>query len=97
MTSGIPFSDREIAYIEANAYRMTWGRLARELVARFPDDNEGRRSGRYVRDWVRAQERSGGIVMVRTRVPRELLASAGVRPQDIEAVLVETLRAKCKA
>ena len=97
MTSGIPFSEREIAYIEEAAYTRTWGAIARELAERFPDDNEGKRSGRYIRDWVRAQERHGGIVTVRTRVPRELLLSAGVRPQDVEAVLVETLRAKCKA
>ena len=96
MVSGIPFSPAEQRFILDHAYTMTWNRLAAELVARFPGDNGGSRSGRWIRDWVRAQEH-GGIVTVRTRVPRELLASAGVRPQDLDALVVETLRAKCKA
>lgn len=97
MTSGIPFSDDEIAHIERTAYTRTWGTIARELACRYPEDNGGHRCGRSVRNWVRRQERIDEIVTVRARVPRELLTSAGVRPQDLEAVLVETLRAKCKA
>lgn len=96
MVSGIPFSAEEQAFILAHAYTMTWAGIARELVARFPGDNGGSRSGRWIRDWVRAQEH-GGIVTVRTRVPRELLASAGVRPQDLDALVVETLRQRAKA
>lgn len=93
MTSGIPFSAEEQVYILAHAYSMTWGAIARELSARFGVANGGR-SGYGVRSWVRRREDAGGIVTVRTRVPRDLLAAAGVQPQDVEAVLAETLRAR---
>lgn len=94
MTSGIPFSPDEQQFIERTAYTMTWGAIARELAARFPEVNGGHRSGRAVQKWVCREK---GTVTVRTRVPRDLLASAGVRPQDLDALVVETLRARAKA
>jgi hypothetical protein len=97
MSRGPEYSPREREYIERMAYGRTWGAIATDLVRLFPEDNGGYRSGRAVRNWVRRQEHLGAFVIVKTRVPRELLESAGVRTQDIGGMLIESLRLKAKA
>lgn len=97
MSRGPEYSPREQAYIKQVAYTRTWSGIAADLVRLYPDDNGGYRSGRAVRNWVRRQEHLGAFVVVKTRVPRELLESAGVRTQDIGGMLIESLRLKAKA
>jgi len=97
MTSGVPFSDRERAYILEHAYTRSWGGIARDLVTLYPDDNGGARSGYGVRNWVRAQEHRGGLVTVRTCIPAGVAAqirAAGLSPIDVGALVVAALKGR---
>lgn len=58
MTSGLPYSEREKAFIREHAFRdRTWGALARDLENLFPEDNNGFRSARAIQVWAMKDRR----------------------------------------
>lgn len=88
MTSGIPFSDREKAYIVEHApTRPSWGALAAALVREFPEDGGGSRDGKSVRNWHRRYMlRAGKMSEVKAEVPIDLavrIRHAGLSPAEI--------------
>ena len=53
MTSGIRFTEREKEYIVANEEYMSRAQIAEALCKRYPEDNNGKRTGSGVRAFLR--------------------------------------------
>ncbi|HIH03783.1 MAG TPA: hypothetical protein HA263_08045 [Methanoregulaceae archaeon] len=94
MTSGIPFSDDEQAYIDESLGRLSYGEIARELSARFPGHNQGHRSRRGVIGYVK-KKRAWAVVQV--HIPRPLARQAELAGMDITAFLIESLESRLRA
>lgn len=98
----INFSDHEKDYIRTNApYRASWGSLARDLERMFPEDNQGRRNGKYIRDWYRLEtHREEEQAVVEAEVPATIAAEIkyrGLSPADVGQILADGLRKRAAA
>lgn len=98
----INFSDNEKEYIKTNApYRASWGSLARDLERMFPEDNHGKRNGKYIRDWYRLEvHREGEQAIISAEVPATIAAEIkyrGLSPADVGQILADGLKRKATA
>ena len=96
MPSGIPFSDREKAYILEKAYQMSWQHIAKDLAELFSEDNGGVRSWKSVRSFmVRYQKQSDRDPYIPVPIHRDVITLAiqkGFRKTDISTLLLEHLK-----
>ncbi len=97
MSSGVPFSEQEKAFIRENAYKMSWGHIAVELGRQFPKDNGGSRKKTSVRSFVIRErirsERRQAPVPIMIDAETVLLASElGFKKTDLGDILHHRLR-----
>lgn len=97
LSSGLPFSDREKAFIRENAYRLSWGDIANRLGKMFPEDNGGSRQKSSVRSFVireraRTETKKAEIpILVHVDIVT-LATTLGYRKTDLPVILHDRLR-----
>lgn len=90
MVRGQEFSPREKEYIEAHAYRMSWGAIAYELSVRFPEDNGGERTGRGVQGYATRSKKKKPISRMPVPIATDVIylaRSCGYTKHDLSDIL----------